>query len=292
MSESCQDIVTSGNLIKRHCNHNCTNYHTKYISTWQQESRVLATFRYISQIHSWKVAKNELEHEVRQQVNRKRSGQMATFPLPRLYPQSKRSKRTGPTTQNQSIYQYRMFLTIFDYYLDVDTQAVYKCILSLPVFKSSIQDGNGLAAWLAPLGVSPRHLASYWSSSPTVLDILGYLVCHLQGRSRFGEKTCGQTCMGQKSNMMRPQCVHQPQCCKIHMFWKAFRKNETFGLNKLIIIKLNQLNDNKNIRKLKLLELPLKRALWEGKVINSKNACCFFLAAWVGCKSYVFTLGY
>jgi len=36
--------------------------------------------------------------------------------------------------------------------------------------------------------VSPPHLASYWSSSPTVLDILGYLVCHLvQGRSRFGE---------------------------------------------------------------------------------------------------------
>lgn len=52
--------------------------------------------------------------------------------------------------------------------------------------------------------VSPPHLASYWSSSPTVLDILGYLVCHLvQGRSRFRE--LGPDLKeGQKSNIMRP----------------------------------------------------------------------------------------
>ena len=113
--------------------YNCNNYHANYISTWQQEScNSIATSRYSSQFHRWKVG-----------FYRKRSGQMARFTVfqsvkrPKVgFPYLGCIQTAGPTTQNQSISDC---LTMFHCYQDVETQAVCNvyCILSLPAFKST-----------------------------------------------------------------------------------------------------------------------------------------------------------
>ena len=97
---------------------------------------------------------------------------------------------------------------MFDRYLDVDTQAVYKCILSLPVFQDELIEHTQQqwrAAWFfSPWSWSVLHILPAIGLQAQLFLI--YLATLFVTWSKAGHvlANSGQTWMGQKSNIMRP----------------------------------------------------------------------------------------